>query len=133
MGGKIASAIIGSSIGIGLGNLLNNWMHNESEGETPEESPTINPDDISGKTPDEIDEIAKDAGLIPKGPDPKNGKDSYDDPETGKQRILIHPKPKRGGPHSHVNDPQGERLGPGGIKVPTESPEAHLPLNCPNP
>jgi len=90
-------------------------------------SPDINPSDISGKTPDEIDEIARDKGLEPKGPDPKGGKGAYTDPATGKQRILVHPDADCG-PHCHVNDPEGNRLGPDGEIVPPESPEAHLPL-----
>ncbi|WP_421780650.1 hypothetical protein [Kiloniella litopenaei] len=57
-------------------------------------SPGIGPSDIAGKTPEEIDEIAKDLGLIPKGEDPKNGKWTYVDPVTGEQRILVHQSPK---------------------------------------
>ncbi len=89
-------------------------------------SPTINPADVAGKTPQEIDQIAQNAGLTPKGPDPMGGKGAYVDPVTGEQRVLIHPDPAN--PRAHVNDPGGNRLGPGGQVVPPESPDAHLPI-----
>jgi hypothetical protein len=89
-------------------------------------SPDIDPADVAGKTPAEIDKIAKEKGLIPKGPDPMGGKGAYVDPVTGKQRILIHPGDDA---HAHVNDPSGQRLGPSGQVVAPESPEAHLPIN----
>lgn len=37
----------------------------------PPKSPDIKPSEVAGKTPAEIDKIAKDAGLIPKGPNPQ--------------------------------------------------------------
>jgi len=89
-------------------------------------SPTINPSDVAGKTPQEIDQIARNSGLTPKGPDPMGGKGAYVDPVTGEQRVLIHPDDPV--PHAHVNDPAGNRLGPGGQVVPPESPGAHLPI-----
>ena len=91
------------------------------------QSPDIDPNDIAGKTPEEIDKIAKEKGLVEKGPDPKSGKGAYVDPVTGKQRILIHPH----GNHAHVNNPADERLGPSGLVVEPESPDAHLPLGKP--
>jgi len=45
-------------------------------------SPHIDPAEIAGKTPAEIDAIARQKGLIPKGPDPASGKGSYLDPVT---------------------------------------------------
>ena len=93
-------------------------------------SPDINPKDVAGKTPDEIEKVAEENGLIPKG-DPKSGNGAYIDPVTGKQRILIHPKPSRGSPHCHVNNPEGERLDINGDVVPPESAGAHLDLNYP--
>jgi RHS repeat-associated protein len=89
-------------------------------------SPDIHPSEISGKSPSEIDATATGKGLIPKGPDPMNGKGSYVDPVTGQQRVLSHPDADP--PHAHVNNPAGERLGPNGQVVPNESPEAHLPI-----
>jgi RHS repeat-associated protein len=85
-------------------------------------SPTIDPKDVGGKTPDEIDKLAGELGLQPKGPDPKGGRGAYVDPVTGEQRILVH------GDHTHVNDPSGNRLDINGNKVPAESPAAHLPI-----
>ena len=74
----------------------------------------------------EIDAIARQKGLVPKGPDPASGKGSYVDPVTGQQRVLCHLSacPL----HAHVNNPAGERLDLNGNVVAPESPEAHLPL-----
>jgi RHS repeat-associated protein len=88
----------------------------------------ISPGEVSGKTPAEIDARAKELGLKPMGPDPAAGRGSYIDPQTGEQRILVHPAPKGGAPHGHVNDASGSRIGPGGRVVPAESKEAHLPI-----
>jgi hypothetical protein len=94
---------------------------------TEVDSPHIEPVGVAGKKPDEIDEIARGKGLIPKGPDPKTGRGAYIDPKTGEQRILIHPDGPTGG-HIHVNDSDGNRLDITGKHVPVESPEAHLPI-----
>jgi RHS repeat-associated protein len=97
--------------------------NNEAEGGG---SPPLNPANLAGKTPAEIDKAAQDAGLIPKGPDPMAGKGAYIDPATGEQRVLIHSDAEP--PHMHVNDPAGTRLDINGNPVPPESPAAHLPL-----
>jgi RHS repeat-associated protein len=89
-------------------------------------SPSIHPSEVAGKTPAEIDAIANEKGLIPKGPDPMNGRGSYVDPVTGEQRILSHPNADT--PHAHVNDPSGTRLDINGNPVPPESPGAHIPI-----
>jgi RHS repeat-associated protein len=82
--------------------------------------------DVRGKTPAEIDTRAREVGLQPMGKDPANGRGSYIDPQTKTQRILSHPNDPR--PHGHVNDPEGFRIGPDGQRVPSESPEAHIPI-----
>jgi hypothetical protein len=87
-------------------------------------SPHIDPRDFIGRTPEQIDRAARDAGLIPKGPDPMNGQGAYIDPVTGAQRILIHPSDRE----YHVNNPAGERLDITGNVVEASSPLAHLPL-----
>jgi len=92
-------------------------------------SPDIKPSEVAGKTPAEIDALAKQRGLVPKGPDPMSGKGSYDDPVTGEQRILSHPDAESGS-HAHVNDPQGNRLDINGNKVDNDTPEAHLPISA---
>ena len=92
------------------------------------QSPQIDPAQVAGKTPQEIDEVARDAGLIAKGPDPMAGRGAYVDPVTGEQRVLIHPNDPISGPHAHVNDPLGTRLDINGLPVPAESPAAHLPI-----
>jgi hypothetical protein len=95
----------------------------------PPRSPVIDPSTIAGRTPAEIDQIARNAGLIPRGPDPMNGRGAYVDPVTGEQRILIHPDPTDPSQsHAHVNDPSGHRLDINGNPVDNESPDAHLPL-----
>ncbi|MCL7423219.1 MAG: hypothetical protein M8364_20225 [Methylobacter sp.] len=121
------TAPIGSSLNKAICKSISNAidrMFNEGS------SPYIDPKEVAGKTPSQIDQIARDKGLIPKG-DPKSGKGAYIDPVTGKQRVLTHPEPQSGcaGPHCHVNNPAGERLDIDGNVVPPESPEAHLPLN----
>lgn len=90
-------------------------------------SPFIDPKDVAGKTPNQIDKLATGSGLIPKGPDPQSGQGAYVDPETGEQRILCHPNCND--PHAHVNDPSGQRLDINGNAVPPESPDAHLPIS----
>ena len=92
-------------------------------------SPKINPKDVADKTPAQIDKLAKDKGLIPKGPNPQEGKGAYVDPATGKQRVLCHTNCSN--PHGHVNNSQGQRLDINGKVVPPESPAAHLPINLP--
>jgi len=77
-----------------------------------------------GRTPEQIDRTAKAVGLIPRGPDPMNGKGAYVDPVTGIQRILIHPDDRE----YHVNNSSGERLDIDGNVVDPKSPLAHLPL-----
>jgi len=88
------------------------------------QSPSVHPSEIMNKTPSEIHSTATDKGLIPKGPDPQNGKGAYVDPVTGEQRVLVHPKDG----HAHVNNPAGKRLGPDGSVVPKKSDAAHLPI-----
>ncbi len=85
-------------------------------------SPEIKPSDVAGKTAGEIGQLATDAGLKPKGPDPVGGKGAFVDPKTGEQRVLVH------GDHAHVNDAAGNRLDINGNKVPANSPAAHLPV-----
>jgi len=87
----------------------------------------IDPGDIANRTPQQIDDLANDAGLIPRGPDPQAGRGAYIDPVTGEQRILCHPGACP--PHAHVNDPAGNRLDISGNIVSPESPAAHLPLS----
>jgi hypothetical protein len=82
----------------------------------------VKPSDVAGKSPEEIDQLAREKGLQPKGPDPKNGKGAYVDPVTGELRVLVH------GDHAHVNDATGNRLDINGNQVPSNSPEAHLPV-----
>ena len=89
-------------------------------------SPVINPSEVAGKTPAEIDALARERGLIPKGPDPMKGNGAYVDPVTGKQRILINPNEES--PHVHVNDSTGNRLDINGNVIDRRSPGAHLQI-----
>lgn len=92
------------------------------QGAAEVKSPEIKPSDVAGKTAGEIGQIAVDAGLKPKGPDPVSGKGAFVDPKTGEQRVLVH------GDHAHVNDAAGNRLDINGNRVPANSPAAHLPV-----
>jgi RHS repeat-associated protein len=121
--GGTTGAVIGNAIGKGIVNALNSSSSNQSPTTAPS-SPDISHSDVKGRTPAEIDKIATDKGLLPKGSDPKAGKGAYVDPVTGEQRVLVHPDDG----HAHVNNPAGERLGPDGSVVPEKSPEAHIPI-----
>lgn len=90
-------------------------------------SPVIDPRDIAGKTSEEIDQHAKEKGLLPKGPDPMAGRGGYIDPQIGEQRLLCHVN--CASPHAHVNDAEGRRLDINGNHTERDSPEAHLPIN----
>lgn len=83
--------------------------------------------------PAEIEAHSKAIGLVPKGPEPINGKGAYVDPATNAARIEIHPKDNLGQPpHAHVYNEQGELVAADGSIAPTrESTEAHLPLKFP--
>ena len=123
----LAALAVASAVGIEAGK-----AYNESGDVPPPTSPEVKPTDIAGKTPGEIDAISKERGLVPKGPNPQEGKGSYVDPVTGKQRVLVHPDAKDPSKsHTHVNNPAGERQDIGGNTVPPESKEAHLPLGTP--
>jgi hypothetical protein len=100
---------------------------NGSTSNPPAGSPAIDPKEIVGKTPAEIDALAKQRGLVPKGPNPAEGQGAYTDPVTGEQRVLSHPNATP--PHAHVNDPDGNRLDISGNPVDPESPDAHLPID----
>ena len=107
------------------------WVGSRLDGLIFNQSPQIDPKDVAGKTPSEIDRLAREKGLHPKGPDPQGGRGAYIDPVTGQQRILIHPGDQGCTPHCHVNDASGRRLDVSGNVVPPESPPAHLPLRTP--
>ena len=121
--GLTAAQFLGGAAVVGAGAII---LNNQNQATSPD----INPGDVSGKTPQEVDQYAKSKGLIPKGPDPMNGRGAYVDPVTGEQRILYHPGGCDGG-HLHVNDPSGQRLDQNGLPVAPESPDAHLPLGRP--
>jgi hypothetical protein len=96
-------------------------------------SPSVKPSEVAGKSPSEIDKYAVGQGLIPKGSSPQSGQGAYVDPITGQQRVLIHPSPKTGQPHAHVNSPSGQRIAANGQFIKNEEPDAHLPIDCTKP
>jgi RHS repeat-associated protein len=124
-----AVTFVSSAVAAGV---AGGWLWNEAkqdDGGAQPTSPEVKPSDIAGKTPAEIDAIAKEKGLIPKGSNPQAGQGSYIDPVTGKQRVLVHPDAKDPSKsHTHVNNPAGERQDIDGNTVAPETPEAHLPL-----
>ncbi len=89
-------------------------------------SPSVSPSEVVGRTPSEIDQLARTRGLVPRGPAPAQGRGAYVDPVTGQQRVLCHPNACP--PHAHVNNPAGERLNAQGDVVAPESRAAHLPI-----
>lgn len=125
--GQVAAGGTGSGASV-AGYAPGNAVFNSGNGDGANQpsSPQINPSDVAGKTAQDIAQQATDQGLIPKGPDPMSGRGAYVDPVTGQQRILIHPDENC--PHCHVNDSSGARLDINGNRVPSESPDAHLPL-----
>lgn len=142
-GREIIKGCVAIGTAIGVNSIFNNDNADEAPSSKPKpdkkgksnedggveeggKSPEIDPKDVAGKTPEEIEKIAEGAGLIPKGSDPKAGKGAWVDPQTGEQRILCHPNCAN--PHGHVNNPEGERLDENGNVVDPESPEAHLPI-----
>lgn len=76
----------------------------------------INPQDLIGKTAAEIQQLAKDRGLIPHPTKPNK----WMDPVTGKERVRIDPghidkqtglpynDPKAAVPHHHGYGPDGK-------------------------
>jgi hypothetical protein len=87
-----------------------------SGGNHPPTSPAITPDELKGKTPEQLRELAKDKGLVPHATKP----DKFMDPVTGKERLRIDPghidkgtgkpydDPKAAVPHVHGYEPDGK-------------------------
>lgn len=120
-----AGAMITSAVGT-----IQSWFRSGEAKQLPQNAgPTghISPSEVIGKTPSEIEKRAGELGLAPRGPDAASGRGSYVDPATGEQRILSHPNDPKG-PHGHINNPAGERVGPDGRAVAPNSKEAHLPI-----
>jgi hypothetical protein len=104
---------------------------NASNVETPATSPNIDSDELSGKTKEELEKLAEEKGLVK---DPKNP-DKYRDPETGKERLLIHSghvDPRTGLPydntraandHVHGFDSSGRKIGD-----PSAGNDPHFPI-----
>lgn len=94
------------------------------------DSSAISPDDLKGKTEDEIRRLAKDKGLVQDTKKPNK----YRDPKTGKERLRIDPghidpttgkpydNPSAARPHVHGYDEVGEK-----IRDP-ETNDPHFPL-----
>ena len=93
----------------------------------------ISPEEVLGKTPEEIRELAKEKGLVPD----QNKPDKWRDPQTGKERLLLHENghtidpqgnpvenERARAPHVHIFDRNGR-----GITDPTfPKPDRHFPL-----
>ncbi len=116
----IAMAVPGVPGGAGLAIKAGRSVKGAEVAKSAGKSPHINPGDVANKTPAQIDALAKEKGLIPKGPSPQTGKGAYVDPATGSQRVLCHTN--CASPHAHVNNSQGQRLDVNGNVVPPESP-----------
>ena len=112
------SVLIGEGIGAVAGRLATGAA----------KSPSIHPSEVANRTPSQIDALAKERGLIPKGPAPASGRGAYIDPVTGEQRLLCHVNACE--PHAHVNNAAGQRLDLTGNVVAPESQAAHLPIRA---
>jgi RHS repeat-associated protein len=109
-------------------------LHNEAgpteDAPEPASSPRIEPSDLQGKTQGEIEQTAKDKGLVQDSKRPNK----YRDPVTGKERIRIDPghvdkttgkpfnNPNAAQPHVHGYDPDGQK-----IRDPATG-DPHIPL-----
>jgi hypothetical protein len=94
-------------------------------------SPEIKPEDLQGKTQAEIEQLAKDKGLVQ---DP-NKPNKYRDPNTGKERLRIDPghidrytglpfdHPNAAQPHVHGYDLNGDK-----VRDP-DTNDPHFPLS----
>jgi RHS repeat-associated protein len=99
-------------------------------------SPTITPQDLTGKTPNEIRQLAKDKGLDPHPTRP----DKWTDPVTGKERLRLdqgHIDKKTGQPYNDPNAavPHAHGYGPEGAKSPITDPDTgnkHFPTTPPS-
>jgi RHS repeat-associated protein len=92
------------------------WVHNVNKAEDVPSSPSITPEELAGKSADEIRQLAKDKGLVPHPTKP----DKWMDPFTGKERLRIDPghidkktglpynDPKARVPHHHGYGPDGK-------------------------
>jgi RHS repeat-associated protein len=102
---------------------------NDSDSSSPT-SPDITPGDLSGKSEQEIREMANDRGLKP---DP-NKPNKFRDPVTGKERVRIDPghvdrktgkpydNPNAAKPHVHGYKPDGTKV------VDPKNKDPHFPL-----
>jgi RHS repeat-associated protein len=104
----IGGAIICPECLVAIGAGVLGWaIYQQLQPEKPapicmEKSPEITPDDLTGKSKDEIDQMAKDKGLVQ---DPKKP-NKYKDPVTGKERLRVDPghiDPKTGKPYNDPN------------------------------
>jgi hypothetical protein len=98
-------------------------------------SPEIKPEEVEGKTKEELEKLAKDKGLIE---DPnKPGK--WRDPATGKERLLIHDghvdvntgqpydNERAAAPHAHAFDQNRKPIGD-----PSANGDLHFPIKPSN-
>lgn len=94
-------------------------------------SPEISPDDLTDKTLEELEQLARDKGLVQDANKPNR----WRDPATGKERMRIDPghidrvtglpydNPRAANPHSHGYDPSGNK-----IRDPSADEDPHFPI-----
>jgi RHS repeat-associated protein len=94
-------------------------------------SPEVTPEDLRGKTIEELEKIQKDKGLV----QDSNTPNKWRDPVTGKQRIRIdsgHVDPETGKPYENprANVPHADGYDQDGGKVrdPQAENDPHFPL-----
>jgi hypothetical protein len=80
-------------------------------GKTPSGNPKGLGNPSKGKTPEQIDQMFRDKGLDPRGPDPVRGKGGYVNPKNERSYHIDHKNQYNEPPHVDVNRPK-DYLGP---------------------
>ncbi len=109
------------------------WLAESATGDTPT-SPEIKPEDLTGKTADDIKGMAGEKGLV----HDKKNPNKFRDPKTGKERVRIdkgHVDPKTGKPYDNPNAAGDHAHGYGPDGKPIVDPvtgDKHFPIKPPN-
>ncbi len=110
---------------------LMSWWNGLSFNEAEGASPDISADELRGKSRDELEQQAKDKGLVQDSKKPSK----WRDPVTGDERMRIDPghvdprtgqpydNPRAAVPHVHGYDPAGNK-----IRDPLAGNDPHFPI-----
>jgi hypothetical protein len=126
--GAIIGGIGGTIIADELGNLI---FAKPTASDNAGDACEITPEDLRGKSREELEKIARDKGLVQ---DP-NKPNKWRDPTTGDERMRIDPghvdpktgnpydNPRAAEPHVHGYDPAGNK-----IRDPLSGNDPHFPI-----